>query len=137
MTIADVYPWLKALHVTCALLFAGGVIANNLVLVAGHAATDRISVLMPALGRWDKKITTPAMLGLWAFGVGLSVSGAWFAYGWLQVKLVFVVLLSAIHGLQSGQIRRLALGDGVEPMRIAALAVPAMIAITVLAVVKP
>ena len=77
------------------------------------------------------------MLGLWAFGIGLAASGGWFTYGWLQAKLVLVVLLSAIHGLQSGQIRRLAAGKAVQPLRAEALVVPAVIATAVLAVIKP
>jgi putative membrane protein len=39
MTLMDVYSWLKALHVACALLFVGGLVANSLILVAGPAAT--------------------------------------------------------------------------------------------------
>ena len=137
MTLADAYPWVKALHVACALLFVGGVVANHLLLEAGHAPTDRIAALTLSLRRWDRAVTTPAMLGVWAFGIGLAVSGGWFSHGWLQAKLAPVVLLSAIHGLQSGRVRRLALGHGVEPSETSALVVPAVIAIAVLAVVKP
>jgi putative membrane protein len=137
MTLMDVYSWLKALHVACALLFVGGLVANSLILVAGPAATHWTPPLTLRLRRWDQAVTTPALLGLWAFGIGLAVSGGWFTHGWLQAKLVLVVFLSAIHGLQSGQVRRLVLGHGVEPLRALALVVPAVITITVLAVIKP
>lgn len=137
MTLADAYPWLKAAHVACALLFVGGVVANNMILLAGRATTDWSVPLTQALRRWDRVVTTPAMLGAWAFSSGLAVLGGWFPYGWLQVKLVLVVMLSAGHGLQSGQIRRLAIGYGAKPLRGAALIVPAVITIAVLAVVKP
>ncbi|KMO38411.1 hypothetical protein VQ02_11815 [Methylobacterium variabile] len=137
MTLADAYPWLKALHVACALLFVGGVVAGGLLLAAGRAAADRIAPLAPVLRRWDRVVTVPAMLGVWAFGLGLAVSGGWFAEGWLRAKLVLVVVLSAVHGLQSGQVRRLAMGHGVKPVRVSALVVPAVVIIAVLAVIKP
>lgn len=130
----DAYPWLKALHVACALLFVGGVFANSLLVAAGRAAGARTA---PVLRRWDRTVTVPAMLGVWAFGIGLAISGGWFTYGWLQTKLALVVLLSAIHGLQSGQIRRLAEGTDFKPVWAAALVVPSVIAIAVLAVIKP
>ncbi len=134
MIPANAYLWLKALHVACVLLFVSGLLASSLLLAAGRAAGARVA---PALGQWDRMITVPAMLGVWAFGIGLATSGGWFAHGWIQAKLVLVVLLSALHGLQSGQIRRLAAGTDVKPLRAGALVVPSVIAIAVLAVIKP
>jgi putative membrane protein len=137
MTIADAYPWLKAAHVACALLFVGGIVAGGLLLAAGPAMADQGAAFATVLRRWDRVVTTPAMLGAWAFGIGLASAGGWFTSGWLQAKLVLVVLLSAIHGLQSGQIRRLAVETNVKPLWAAALVVPSVIAIAVLAVIKP
>jgi putative membrane protein len=137
LTVADAYPWLKAAHVACVLLFVGGVVAGGLLLAAGRATTDQGAAFGTVLRRWDRVVTTPAMLGVWAFGIGLASAGGWFTSGWLQTKLVLVVLLSAIHGLQSGQIRRLAVGTDVRPLQAAALVVPSVIAIAVLAVIKP
>jgi putative membrane protein len=137
MTIADAYPWLKAAHVACALLFVGGIVAGGLLLAAGPAMADQGAAFATVLRRWDRVVTTPAMLGVWAFGIGLASAGGWFTSGWLQAKLVLVVLLSAIHGLQSGQARRLAAGTDVKPLRAAAVVVPSVIAIAVLAVTKP
>jgi putative membrane protein len=130
----DAYTWLTALHVACALLFVGGVVASSLVLAAGREARARVA---PVQRRWDRLITVPAMLGVWAFGISLATSGGWFTYGWLQAKLVLVVLLSAVHGLQSGQIRRLTAATDVKPLRAAALVIPSVIAIAILAVLKP
>ncbi|MBX9934886.1 MAG: CopD family protein [Methylobacterium sp.] len=137
MTLADAYPWLKALHVACALLFVGGLVANCLILDAAPAAPASTAPLLVRVKRWDRAVTTPAMLGVWAFGISLAVLEGWSTHAWLLAKLVLVVLLSAIHGLQSGQVRRLVLGHGVEPLRASALVVTVVIAIAVLAVVKP
>jgi uncharacterized membrane protein len=137
MIPADAYPWLKALHVACALLFVSGVVASSLLLAAGRVVGDQVALLATVLRQGDRVVTVPAMLGVWAFGIGLATSGGWFSYGWLQAKLVLAVLLSAIHGLQSGQIGRLAAGKNVKTLRVAALVVPAVIAIAILAVIKP
>ncbi|CAO4141158.1 Protoporphyrinogen IX oxidase [Methylorubrum thiocyanatum] len=115
MTLADAYPWLKAAHVACALLFVDGIVAGGLLLAAGRATADQGAPFATVLRRWNRAVTTPAMLGVWAFGIGLASAGGWFTSGWLQAKLVLVVLLSAIHGLQSGQIRRLAAGWASSP----------------------
>ncbi|SEH34317.1 Uncharacterized membrane protein [Methylobacterium sp. 275MFSha3.1] len=139
MTLADAYPWFKALHVACALLFVGGVVASGLLLAAGHTATDldRITPVAMVLRQWDRTVTVPAMLCVWAFGIGLAVSGGWFAFGWLQAKLLLVVILSAIHGLQSGRIRRLVAGQDCRSSPTSALIAPAVVAIAILAVIKP
>ncbi|WCS23699.1 CopD family protein [Methylobacterium sp. NMS14P] len=139
MTLADAYPWFKALHVACALLFVGGVVASGLLLAAGRTATDldRITPVAMVLRQWDRTVTVPAMLGVWAFGIGLAVSGGWLAFGWLQAKLFLVVILSAIHGLQSGRIRRLVAGQEYRSSPASALVAPAVAAIAILAVIKP
>ncbi|MCX4198999.1 CopD family protein [Methylobacterium organophilum] len=139
MILADAYPWLKALHVACALLFVGGVVASGLLLAAGHAATDadRITPVAMVLRRWDRAVTVPAMLGVWAFGIGLAISGGWFTFGWLQAKLLLVMILSAIHGLQSGRIRRLVAGQDYRSSPTSALVAPTVVAIAILAVIKP
>ena len=137
MMPTDLYPWLKAAHVACALLFVGGVLAGSLVLAANLSAPDRIAPLASALRRWDRMVTIPAMLGVWAFGIGLAIWGGWFAYFWLQAKVVLVVVLSAVHGIQSGKIRRLSSGAAVLSLNGAKIVLPIVVAIAVLAVAKP
>jgi len=76
----DPYAWVKALHVAAAITFVAGVLSVALFLAApppGHAETAR------ALHRWDRKVTTPAMLLVWALGLTLALMGGWFPDGWL------------------------------------------------------
>ncbi len=80
------------------------------------------------------------MLVVWALGLTLALRGGWFASVWLPVKLVFVVALSGVHGVQSGTLRRLAGGSiaPFQPLRFAGpLVIAFTVAIAVLAVVKP
>ena len=59
--------------------------------------------------------------------------------GWLLAKLVRVVALSGAHGVQSAKLRRLAGGAaaGASPRLAAPLVVCAVMAIAILAIVKP
>ncbi len=90
---------------------------------------------------WDWKVTTPAMLLAWALGTTMAVQAGWFSARWLMVKLVLVFGLSALHGVQSGTLRRMARSANRSPpvsLRHSAPAIlVAIAAIAALAVVKP
>lgn len=141
VTVLDIYPWLKGLHVAAAILFVGGVLSATAFLSsqAGGELSPEQRRAVIAFRRWDSLLTTPAMLLVWALGLTLALSAGWFHSGWLPAKLVFVLLLSALHGIQSGTLRRLAGGQGsIRPQQGAILAILASTTcIAVLAVVKP
>ena len=137
MSLADVYPWLKALHVAAALAFVGGVLAVSVLLQALPTDGSGSAPVARVVRRWDRAVTTPAMLLVWAFGLALALTGHWFADLWLQAKLVVVVVLSGIHGVQSGRLRRMAGGTVAKPLRSAPIILAGILAIAVLAVVKP
>src|SRR5262249_6307558 len=46
-----------------------------------------------------RQIINPSMVVAWAAGLWLVWTGALLQAGWLQAKLVLVVLLSAFHGM--------------------------------------
>jgi uncharacterized membrane protein len=137
VTFAEGYPWLQALHVASALMFVGGVLAVSVFLTAASVAPPAGNAMAQAVRRWDHLVTAPAMLLVWALGLTLAVGGDRFSEPWLQAKLVFVVLLSGVHGVQSGRLRRLAGGGGSPPQRTSPLILASIVVIAVLAVVKP
>jgi len=131
------YIWIKVLHVTAAFVFFAGVVATSLFLsVAGSSAPP--PQIIHRIRRWDRRIIQPAMLLTWGLGILAASIGGWFAQGWLFIKIGLVVLLSAIHGLQTSRLRRLA--DGTVPS-VAAWIGPALlvmlVAIVFLVIVKP
>ena len=130
----DPYIWLKAFHVAAAITFVGGVLGAAVFLAAARPGCAEAG----AVHRWDRKVTTPAMLLAWALGLTLALMGGWFRGGWLFAKLAFVVALSGTHGMQSAKLRRLAGGvaAGRSP-RLAPLVVGSVVAIAVLVIVKP
>jgi protoporphyrinogen IX oxidase len=138
------YPWLKAAHIAAAVAFVSGLLAGAIVLAAVQSQRfpePASASFMQAVRAWDRRVTTPAILLVWALGLTLALQGHWFRSVWLPAKLVIVLALSAWHGVQSGTLRRLAGGATVSPRREHAF-VPlaiffAVLAIVLLAVLKP
>ncbi|CAM4097524.1 CopD family protein [Bordetella bronchialis] len=138
MEFAVLYTWLKVLHVAAALTFVIGVSALSLVLVADAPDASQGKVAAARMRRWYRAVTTPAMLLTWALGIALAVRGHWMAGGWLHAKVACVVLLSAIHGVQAGTLRRRAQGQPAGVWRLTPLIVAtATLAILALALAKP
>ena len=96
------YIWLKALHVASVLIFVSG-LAIQTVAVAG--LRDVTGPTLLTIERWDRQVTTPAMLSTWLFGALIAVKGEFFTSGWLIAKLGIVVALSGLHGMQAGRLR--------------------------------
>ncbi|ARP96763.1 CopD family protein [Bordetella genomosp. 13] len=134
MTFITLYPWLKALHLAAALVFASGVLAMAGFLRMMPAVPGDMAV---AVIGWDRWVTIPAMLLVWALGLGLASGGGWIGDGWLYAKLGLVLLLSAIHGVQSGQLRRSARGLPTQRWPAMPIIAASLAGIAILAVVKP
>ena len=89
------------------------------------------------------KITTPAMIASWAFGLTLVFLGAvnWAHDGWFHAKLILVLALSAYHGLLAVWTKDFALDRNTRSARFYRIAneIPTilMIFIVILAVVRP
>jgi protoporphyrinogen IX oxidase len=140
-----IYLWLKAVHVAAVLCWTGGLLTAAVTIAArstklAGAASDRTAA-MEFLSRWDRRVTAPAMLAVWGAGLTLAMLGSWFPSPWLIFKLCIVTLLSALHGMLSGILRRLGRPDTPPPpswLRHAPmLIVVGVIAIAVLVIVKP
>lgn len=141
----DAYVWVKALHVAAAVTWIGGMLVAGVTL-AGVALGERAGApvapsLVDSVCRWDRRVTSPAMLLTWAFGIAVAMHGGWFAAPWLMIKLVLVAVLSAVHGLLSGTLRRLRRDTdrpGGAAVRYAAPAtIVCVFVIALLAVAKP
>ncbi len=140
-----IYLWLKALHVAAVMAWLGGQMMLSLLLVSLSEGTapylPQERRLMVALRRWDQRVTAPAMGLVWLLGIVMAMHGGWLAAPWLRIKLVLVFALSALHGVQSGTLRRLVKGDAPRPPRFlrwgGAAVLIAAAAIAGLVVVKP
>ena len=140
------YLWLKALHIVAVITWIGGMLIVAVAIAAVSGARDHHEIagrtaLLAGVRRWDRRVTTPAMLVVWMLGLALASMGHWFPQAWLVTKFAMVLLLSAAHGLLSGNLRKLSLSRQPESpagLRHAAVAVvAAVLIIVVLVVIKP
>jgi protoporphyrinogen IX oxidase len=137
---------LKALHVAAALTFVGGLLADSLAVAAcslshGNRKHPDIPATLKLVRRWDQRVTTPALLIVWAAGMTMAIRGGWFASPWLMIKLAIVLLLQALHGVLSGLMGRLGRDPAQRVPSIMLRAAPAVVVgvslIAILVVVKP
>jgi len=128
------YTLLKILHMTAAALVIIGVLLSSFTVARPPAAARLASIR-----RWDRFVTAPALGAVWILGIIIGLSGNWFSSGWLPVKLVFVLILSALHGMQAGGMRRLARGEAAPSfLRFSPyIALVSIAAIVLLASAKP
>ncbi|WP_412770330.1 CopD family protein [Rhizobium mesoamericanum] len=77
-------------------------------VAGGHS--QQLQEILEKVRAWDRRVTAPAMIIAWLTGLSLSMMGRWFPQGWLLVKLGLVLILSGLHGMMSGRLRRAA-GD--------------------------
>jgi putative membrane protein len=99
------YPLLKTVHIIAAVLVMFGVLVTA-IAVSRPLSAEKISLIR----RWDRYVTIPALGAVWILGLILAAEGNWFRAGWLPTKLVFVVALSALQGMQAASLRRMQSG---------------------------
>ncbi|MFS7194861.1 CopD family protein [Rahnella inusitata] len=138
------HEWLNALHVIAGVLWIGGMMGMAMVFaVSGKSAANDASraALLDYVRKWNRCVTSPAMLLLWIAGIWMIVSYGKFPHAWLLIKMVVVVLLSAIHGMLSGELRRRTTGlptrDFAILRKASGIIVAAVVVIVVLAVIRP
>ncbi len=109
------YLWLKALHIAVVMTWVGGMLVAAVTITAARSASANGAVersgILSAVRSWDRAVTAPAMLLAWIVGLTLALKGDWFPAPWLLAKLALVFLLSALHGILSGSLRRLEHAD--------------------------
>lgn len=138
------YLWIKALHVVAviswmaALLYLPRLFVYHCEAEQGSKQSETFKVMERRLLRF---IATPAMLVAWVSGLWLAYQAGLFTAGWLHAKLLAVVALSALHGINAKWVKDFALDRNQRSGRFYRIAneVPTMlmIAIVVLVIVKP
>jgi putative membrane protein len=101
--LAPFYLWIKALHVISVIAWMAGMFylprlfVYHCEVAPGTAESERFKVMERRLLR---QIINPAMIATWSFGILLVLTPGvidWSA-GWWHVKLLAVILMSALHG---------------------------------------
>ena len=106
------YTWLKVLHLLAAALWVGGLLAASLA-VAFHVALTTIQgrPLLAGIRRWNRWVTSPAMLVVLAAGATIALQAGWLVMSWLRIKLALVLGLVVLHVLLARALRRMASAD--------------------------
>lgn len=148
--LGELYPWAKAAH----LIFVIYWMAGLFLLPRYYIYHQEAGVGSPEAERWVERegklrriILTPSMIAVWLLGIalalnwGLTRDDALGTVGWLHVKLLFVIGLTAYHGWLIAYGRKLTAGQAtMSGKRLRLLnEVPgvAVAIIVVLAIVKP
>ncbi|PND34229.1 hypothetical protein C1I89_08310 [Achromobacter pulmonis] len=141
---AMTYQLLKMLHVAAVVAWLGGSLFVSLFLLSSQpqegGQAPKESRMLGALRRWTLYVTTPAMVLAWLVGLHLAVTFGWFIMNWIWVKIALALALSALLGVQSKALRRMAGGGAQRPALIdwyAPFTVVAASAIVALVIVKP
>ena len=145
MDAATRYDLVRVLHIGADIVFVTGLLAGMLVLAAlsFQAAPDLLKErrLVAAMHRVNRVVTGPALVLAWACGLWMAWQAGWFSSGWLHVKLVVVLALSALHGGLSAALRRASADAPRVPARAwraaPACALAAVASVIWLALAKP
>lgn len=135
----------KTAHVVAVMLFLGGTLLScmvgRVVCQHPHLNNPQNRALLVGVHRWDRTVTSPALLFVWVLGVLLAVWSGAFPSAWLSVKVAIAIALSMLHGLQSASVRRLIGGQQVAAWSLGlapAMTVAGLASLAVaLVVVKP
>ncbi|MBL0374151.1 protoporphyrinogen oxidase HemJ [Rhizobium sp. KVB221] len=94
------YLWAKALHIIAVIAWMAGLLYLPRLFIY-HFDTEPGSTTSELFKVMEKRllriIMNPAMVIAWCFGLYLAWSAFEFKGGWLHIKLLAVVLLSAVH----------------------------------------
>lgn len=105
----DLYLWVKAVHVIAVISWMAGLLYLPRLFIyhtetgVGSAQAETFKVMEQRLYRF---IMNPAMGVSWVCGLWLSWSAFGFQGGWLHVKLLAVVFLTAAHFYFGGFVRK-------------------------------
>ena len=138
------YLWIKALHIIAVIAWMAGMLYLPRLFVyhagaaPGSPQSETFKVMEQRLLRY---IMTPAMIATWLFGIALVIQGQYFAATWFHLKLLLVLLMSALHGLFSRWTRNFAADRNTRSAKFFRIAneIPTLIliAVVILATVKP
>src|SRR5437764_6472674 len=138
------YAWIKAVHVIAIISWMAGMLYLPRLFVyhcgaeAGSKQSETFKVMERRLLR---AIINPAMVVTWVVGLWLAMESGHYRSGWLQAKVVLVLILSAMHGLFARWTREFSQDRNTRSQKFYRIVneIPTvlMIGIVILVIVKP
>jgi len=141
----EYYLWIKALHIIAAISWMAGMLYLPRLFVY-HVGVEKGSDLSETLKTMERRllkfIMSPAMGATWVFGLLMLYSNPLLLeQGWVHAKLLFILVLSGIHGIFSKWQKVFEVDENMRSAKFYKIWNEAptvlMILIVILAVVKP
>ena len=108
------YLWLKAGHIIFMVFWLAGLFMLPRQMIYLHPASpgsDESALWAKRMDLLRKVILTPSLIVVWVLGLLLAMTiGAW-DQGWFHAKLLFVLLLTAFHGIMVARSKKMIAGD--------------------------
>ncbi len=145
--MADLYPWIKALHVISVIAWMAGMLYLPRLFVyhcdaePGSVQSETFKVMERRL---LKVIINPAMIATWIFGLTLAFTPGiidWSSDFWMHAKLLLVLGMSAVHGMFVKHVKAFAADSNQKSAKFFRILneVPTviMIGVVILVIVRP
>lgn len=135
------YLVLKSIHVAAVIVWMSGMIFAPAALARMQAGGGVTRPQAEALFNVFRILVSPAILIAWLIGLWLAWDAGYFRDGWLHGKLALAFLVSGLHGVVSGQLRKLAAGTIRRPSALVLnmhwIVIVSVALIALLVIVKP
>ena len=108
------YLWLKAGHIIFMVFWMAGLFMlprQMIYCLDGAPGSEEEAKWARRMGLLRKIILTPSLIVVWVLGLLLAVETGAFTQGWFHAKLLFVLLLTAFHGLMVARSKKMAAGE--------------------------
>ncbi|HVY59670.1 MAG TPA: protoporphyrinogen oxidase HemJ [Xanthobacteraceae bacterium] len=96
------YEWIKAFHILAVIAWMAGMLYLPRLFVyhcGAEPGSQQSETFKVMEHRLLKRIINPAMIVVWVLGLWMAWEGGWYRSGWLQTKVVLVLVMSGIHGM--------------------------------------
>ena len=118
--LAPYFLWLKALHILAVIAWMAGMLYLPRLFVYHceiKPGTDEYARFVKMEERLMRIIINPSMIAVWVLGILVATAADAWTQPWLHAKLLFVVLLSGLHGMFSRWRRDFAKGENKRSQR--------------------
>ncbi|WKA29504.1 CopD family protein [Bradyrhizobium roseum] len=103
----SLHEFLKVMHILAVVVWIGGMLAVALIL---PRPSDK-SIVAVMRARLSIAVSC-AMFAALIFGLAMAVHAGWMGQRWIHAKLVLAFTLAGVHGVITGQMRRMTTVDG-------------------------
>lgn len=138
------YVWIKALHLIFVVAFMAGMLIHpryRLHQLSSQPGEPLFETMRAASKKLRMVILTPSIILVWLLGIAMVVlNPALLELGWFHVKLLFVLILTGLHGYFVSMGRKIDNGETIPAGRLKLMnEVPfiLLIVIVIMVIVRP